>query len=400
MLDSLRNTAPLALVVSSVLVTGCRCNGPSQDVPSKAQAAAASGKPTKQMGIEQARMTNPPTDVALSAASFNPSLEESVEIHYEIAQADRVTVHVYDADGGLVRTLVDAAERDAGTHKETWDGRDDDDRLVPDEAYTFTIETASGGVYDPTTFSGGAVNDIRDAQFDWDGGTVSYKLPAPARVLIRLGIHSGPMLKTLVDWKPRIATTITEYWDGRDEDRLMSLRGREEFSALITYVTLPDATVIAYGNDEQTYRAYKLRREDGQKKPNRPRQADSELRLRPEGLVPPAWSRAPQVLLTLPKYDDGDGADNHVPEVYELVDVRVDVHESDKDLLLRDQFEIIFFVDNVFFAEAERGYLPFNWRWELQQLPPGEHVLTVNVASFRGQVGVASRKVDVQRASK
>ena len=30
----------------------------------------------------------------------------------------------------------------------------------------FTIETASGEVYDPTTFSGGTVGDITDVQFD------------------------------------------------------------------------------------------------------------------------------------------------------------------------------------------------------------------------------------------
>jgi len=48
-------------------------------------------------------------------------------------------------------------------------------------------------------------------------------------------------------------------------------------------------------------------------------------------------------------------------------------------------------------AQAERGYLPLNWTWELTQFPPGEHVLTVNISSFRGQVGVASRKILVEK---
>jgi hypothetical protein len=52
-------------------------------------------------------------------------------------------------------------------------------------------------------------------------------------------------------------------------------------------------------------------------------------------------------------------------------------------------------VDQVFFAEAERGYLPYNFRWETETLPEGEHLLTVNISSFKGQVGVASRKVRV-----
>ena len=152
-------------------------------------------------------------DVALEAGAFNPSRGEKVHLIYKLAKSEKVMINIYDADGGLVRTLLDAVARKEGKHKDVWDGHDDERRSVPDEAYTFTIETAMGAVYDPTTFSGGIVGDITEARFDEDG-TVVYKLPAPARVLIRLGIHSGPMHKTLVNWKPRVAGTITEYWDG------------------------------------------------------------------------------------------------------------------------------------------------------------------------------------------
>jgi len=395
MRDFLKDSGVLVAAFLTFSVAGCH-GGSRQETASEEQEPIADA-PTQEIIPEQVAEVIPeqasaisPENVTVSATSFNPSLKEQVRLGYRLAQADQVTVRVYDSDGGLVRTLVDAAAREAGTHEESWNGRDDAYRVVPDEAYTFTIETAAGGVYDPTTVSGGVVDDIRDAQFDWEGGTVAYKLPAPARVLIRLGIRSGPMLKTLVDWRPRVAGTITEYWDGRDEDKLMSLREREGFSALITHVTLPDATVIAYGNDEETYRDYKLGRgQERPQKPERPRQEDSELRLRPTGLVPPAWSRAPKVSMTFPKHTET------VPAARGEIAVRIDVDTSDKGLLLADQFEVIFFVDNVFFAEAERGHLPFNWPWELQQLPPGEHVLTVNISSFKGQVGVASRKMRV-----
>jgi hypothetical protein len=338
------------------------------------------------------------TEVTLGASAFNPSRHEQVRLVYRLTHSDISTVRIYDADAGLVRELPGPVRSEAGVHEVTWDGRDDTGQLVPDEAYTFTVETASGAVYDPTTFSGGIVGDITQARFDAEAGTVVYTLPVPARVLIRLGVHNGPMLKTLVDWKPRIAGAITEYWDGRDEDKLLRLRELKDFRALITYVTLPDATVIAYGNDRETYRDYKLgRAKDRPQKPARPRVPDPQVRFRPENLVPPAWARAPRVLMTLPKH----AAEVHiVPEVQDSVDVHVDVDPADRDRLLREQFEVIFFVDHVFFAEAERGYLPFNWRWELQQIPAGEHVLTVNVSSFKGQVGVASRKVRVVKATR
>ncbi len=331
--------------------------------------------------------------VALDTAAFDPTHGQSVKLTYQLAQPDKVTVRVYDPDGGLARTLLDAVEQTAGAYQILWDGHDEQQQPVPDEAYTFTLETALGAVYDPTAFSGGVVNDITDAQFNLDG-TALYKLPATSRVLIRLGLHNGPLLKTLVDWKPRTSGTITEYWDGYDADHLIKLREQKEFTALVTAVTLPDTTVVTYGNTKEPYRDYKLgRAKDRPQKPDRPRQPDPNPRFRPENLVPPAWARAPHVRLGFPEV--GDLADGVVPTARDMVAVRVDVDPADRDRLLNDQFEVIFFVDQVFFAEAERGYLPLNWRWELQQLPPGEHILTVNVSSFKGQVGVASRKVQV-----
>ncbi|MFC6671371.1 flagellar hook assembly protein FlgD [Marinobacterium aestuariivivens] len=335
------------------------------------------------------------SDTTINSNAFNPSLGEQVVLTYTLAQPDTVSVRVYDPDGGLVSTVLEGVEQAAGAQEISWDGLDIDSKVVPDEAYTFVVETTTGALYDPTTHSGGVVGDITEARFNEDG-TVLYNLPAAARTLIRLGVHNGPMLKTLVDWKPRVAGEITEYWDGYDEDNRYKLRGAKDFSALITYVTLPDATVITYGNKEETYRDYKLGRAQGRaQKPDRPRRSGAELELRPEGLVPPAWARSPRVDMTFPQLSGVEKDD--VPEVQDAIDIHISVNPDDLDHLLQDQFEIIFFLDNVFFAEAERGYLPLNWRWELQQIPPGEHVLTANVSSFTGQVGVASRKIKIVR---
>lgn len=127
--------------------------------------------------------------------------------------------------------------------------------------------------------------------------------------------------------------------------------------------------MIAYGNSQETYRDYKLgRAKDRPRRPARERKADSGGQLRPANLLPPAWARAPRVIMTFPQAAD---ATYDVPEVQESIDVRIEVDASDRDYLLRDQFEVILFVDNVFYAEAERGYLPLNWHWELAQLPSG-----------------------------
>ena len=384
----------LTIFSLSMAVGGCGVSEHRINLKSTHPSVAQS--PQQERPDSRADAEYPPLgDISLSAQAFNVSRDEPVRLFYSLAHPEIVTVRVYDIDGGLVRTLLNAGSRDAGEHEQLWDGRDVDRQLVPDEAYTFTVETASGNIYDPTTFSGGVVGDITQVLFDAEAGTVVYRLPAASQVLVRLGVHNGPMLKTLVDWKPRVAGAITEYWDGYDQDGLIHLREHPDFRALITYATLPDATVIVYGNDQETYRSYKLGQTNAHpQKPDRPRSPDPEGRLLAQNLVPPAWARAPRVHMSFPQYG-GKGID--IPEVGDVVNVHVDIDPSDRDQLLQEQFEVILFVDNVFVAEAERGYLPFNWQWELHQFPPGEHVLTVNISSFKGQVGVASRKVRVVR---
>ncbi len=349
---------------------------------------------------ETARAGSSPPSI--SRMAFRPAMGESILISAPAGAAGAEKILVYDASECQVRSLALEASAGAAKSAVLWDGRDWSGRLVPDGAYTFAIEGRTGLVYDPYEVSGGKAGDIKAASFDREAGTIAYSLPSPARVLIRFGIQGGPMLRTLVDWEPRVAGSILEHWDGWDEDRVIRLWGAKGFTALITYVTLPDATVITYGNTNETYREYMLGR--GRDRPRRPENTPvpdntavppEDGKVRPVGLLPPAWSRSPKVLLSFPAL----GAPVRDPTgISGTVAVRVDVDPSDKEQVAKDQFEVIFYVDNVFFAEAERGYLPYNFPWETASLPEGEHVLTVNISSFRGQVGVASRKVRVQKA--
>lgn len=302
---------------------------------------------------------------------------------------------ILDQDGEVWGSLPSVSDVSNGR---VWNGMDSTGRPVPDEAYVLVEAMPDGALgAQARVVSGGEAGDIKEARFDREAGTIVYSLPKASRVLVRLGIKGGPMLKTLVDWKPRVAGSITEHWDGKDEDKVLNLWGAKDLTALITYVTLPDNTVITYGNTNETYREYKLGR--GKDRPKVEWAASTNAPagggVRPVGLVPPAWARAPKVLMSFPS---SGGATNAPIVVSGTTTVRVDVDPSDKDYVMKDQFEVIFFVDNVFFSEAERGYLPFNFRWETDSLPEGEHVLTVNLSSFKGQVGVGSRRVKVVKS--
>jgi hypothetical protein len=53
-------------------------------------------------------------------------------------------------------------------------------------------------------------------------------------------------------------------------------------------------------------------------------------------------------------------------------------------------------VDYQFKSEEELGYMPLSWNYTPNGLTKGEHILTVNISSFTGQVGLKSYKFIVK----
>ncbi len=62
-------------------------------------------------------------------------------IQYSLRSDGRVTIRVFDVDGGLVRTLVDAF-KPAGIHQAVWDGRNDSGLPVSSGVYLVSMETS------------------------------------------------------------------------------------------------------------------------------------------------------------------------------------------------------------------------------------------------------------------
>ncbi|MCB1663983.1 MAG: Ig-like domain-containing protein [Pseudomonadales bacterium] len=83
-----------------------------------------------------------------------------------------------------------------------------------------------------------------------------------------------------------------------------------------------------------------------------------------------------------------------------MTTVMVDIPKADKKVLEESLFEVGFFVDGEFVSEEEQGYVPFTWNFDPRRFGPGEHVLTVNISGFSGQVGSASLLFSVPNNSK
>ncbi|MFH1220206.1 MAG: FlgD immunoglobulin-like domain containing protein [Candidatus Eisenbacteria bacterium] len=350
-------------------------------------------------GLPEAKVPLQILEPSVSPSSFNPTLKEGIEIAYRLTKDSGVTIKVFDPDYGLVNTVVQDQEQPLGTNRISWDGSDTEGKIVPDQAYFFTIEAKSRGeqaIYDPTTFSGGEEVDITDVNMDEIANTVSFGLPKAAWVLGRIGIRDGPLLKTLLDWEPRPEGSNTAYWNGKDESGVAEVVTQPGFSMMVTTMFLPENSVIAVGNHEVTYHEYKVRsNKQGEPKQKREEMPRTEaIKFSRHRDLTRYSDRAPRFSVSLPSITEF--TPTGLPIIRGKTPLRVLIEEADLAFLTGQRYEIALYVDFELYAEEEVGYSPFNWMWDTQGLPEGEHVLTVNVVSLNDQVGARSLKFVIQ----
>jgi hypothetical protein len=334
-------------------------------------------------------------NVKVSLQSFNPSQGQHVDIFFALERETTSTIAIFDSDNDLIVYLLEKKKLAAGAHRIIWNGCDSENKIVPDEAYYFTVtvtdKTGKQEIYDPTVFSGGETHDITEADIDPINQTINYIMPEAGRVMIRMGIQNGPMLNQLVDWQPRAKGSITEYWDGRDADKLMNIYTLPNFKMIITYFSFPQNTIIAFGNKETTFLEYKeIKNGNWVQKEERNRFVENQSHhYRQKRTLD--FSPALKIEFSNARGKDEKGL--HL--LYDKALVKVDIAEKDQNVFRDQQFEICFFLDHEFYSEDETGYTPFNWVWDLENVKEGEHVLTVNISSFSDQVAVISSKVKV-----
>jgi hypothetical protein len=339
------------------------------------------------------------SDVKVDRNLFNPTRGEIVAVSYRISKPAKVIIKIFDPEMFLVRDLMSEYKGGPEPDQVTWDGRDSEGRIVPDETYFFTIEATDyqgkHTFYDPTTISGGEIFSPQ-LTFDKQENRLFYQLPKDARVRIRAGIPSGgPLLKNITHWVPRLSGNHEEVWEGKDESGTIDIIQQEKYVISAEAVSLPENSIIASGNKEYDYFKYK-----NDITPERPKKVERPLfqskRNPLEG--PSNWPLSigpePRFHIDLPglvrKTEDG------LPVVKGKTPIRIYLDQTIKRYVTEQRYEILFFVDYKFVTEREEGYSPFNLFWDTAEVSNGEHVITVNVVTLTGQVSSASMKVMVQ----
>lgn len=340
---------------------------------------------------------------AYDKQSFAPARGESFSIPLKLANPAAVRaarVEIHSSDGDLLRTLEIAGLSPAVSDYEVvWDGRDDDLEVVPDEAYLPVVVLISMLNQAATIAESGSSGGEEVYEFEKAvrPGSIEYTLPAASRMLVRSGIENGPMLRTIIDWEPRTAGFHAERWSGRGSDDVAAIEEHPDAAYLIVGYRLPDHSIITHGNDRESYRQYRERRNwplkqtsTGQQRLERNGRA-----LRQEFWQPLLQQKSPRIevaLLSTPQRQPL----RHLQQSQEML-TEVKLHPLDEIYLQQERYEISFFVDHAFVAEEEQGYVPFTWRWSPGRMgiQPGEHLLTVNVSGYNGQVGVKNISFNV-----
>ncbi len=323
---------------------------------------------------------------------FSPQQQQILSIPFQLQAKAKIKVIIHTPDNDPIRQLDSEDFLPPGKHRLIWDGRDANGVLVPDEAYNPVFEIHwQDGTKQTVDFrdTGGEVIEPLPVRIT-SRKNLSFTLPHPARVLARLGIKGGPMLKSLLNWAPRNRGKTLLHWDGYDQDKLLDIRRNPKLSILVEAYRLPEHAVLTVGNTQTSYRAYRR----GLKTATPPRSFTADQlerngkRIVSHYFYPKDMNLSPQVALTIDKAFPTNA--QGLPIVQCPCPIRVSLANDDKPQLQESLYEIAFFIDNEFVSEQEQGYVPFTWRWKPSNLAPGKHILTVNVSGLRGEVGVRS----------
>ena len=333
-------------------------------------------------------------------SSFSPSRSESFELNVLIPKprkTKKVTVDIYTSDNDLIRTLeLKTFERKKYHYVVAWDGKDESGVVVPDEAYipvvTQALKSDKEVIIDRRKDSGG--EEVYDFEKNIRSGSIEYSLPEDSRVLVRAGVQNGAMLKTVIDWEPRTKGFHAERWNGRDADNFIDIENHPKVGYLIVGFRLPDYAIITYGNKSLSYRNYREKYQLPIKKAALSSgflARDGKV-LRSEYFTPVLHQKTPRIHVKL--LDKKTRKETESIQGHDEVITEVKIDPLDELYLDQERYEISFFIDDHFIAEEEQGFVPFTWRWSPGRygIEPGEHILTVNVSGYKGQVGVKNIK--------
>ncbi|MCP5056223.1 MAG: hypothetical protein GY937_05785 [bacterium] len=331
---------------------------------------------------------------------FEPSEGESVRVRFRIDEPAQLTLRIWDGRDLQVRAVDSEGELPAGEHALAWDGKDSKGRLVPADAYHYTlVATGAGGatvLHDLTDSTGGEAVSIEAIRWDADSGRVHYVVASDCRISLRAGLaEDGPLLRTILDWPARMGGHNDEPWDGQDASSVFDLTHHPKLELSANAVSLP-ANTLFVGAVQATTEPRWIAFDESPPKRDRAKGVRGPRSVFDQ----PAEGRHDlQVVLSVHDQEGKRRGDAAVATGF--THIQLDVPDpAERERLLAERFEVVFFVDGIFRFENEVGFLPTSWRWKTETVSPGVHYVTGNLRGYSGNFGTATLAVEIDATTK
>ncbi|WP_311567537.1 hypothetical protein [Photobacterium arenosum] len=323
---------------------------------------------------------------SFTSHTFDIARDKQFPVLIRVTKAVELQVDIVSPDGDLAKTLYPMQSTNAGVLKLSWNGTDMRDQPVPNEAWFPVVRYRQNNTQisvSPRDSSGGEVIEHVPLTIE-SPHRLKINLGTPARVLMRAGIQSGAMLRTVVNWQPKAAGTHVIQWNGRDRSEVFPFTGLANFAVMATAYQLPEHSILTWQNESISYTQW--RRSLGYPEQSADQRASIQETRKGQVLSkvffkPKYLPLDPRVQLALQQNPDS-----------QLTTVEVDIPLADRGLVEESLYEVGFFIDGEFVSEEEQGYVPFTWQFKPSNYSKGVHYLTVNITGFDGQVGVSSVK--------
>ncbi len=311
---------------------------------------------------------------------------EEITVRFNLEEAADVALKIYDDREYLIRTISGGAVLKSGDHALKWDGKDKSGRIVPYEAYHYTLEANNGNetiIYDLSDLTGNEKGTLRDAKWDRESNTISYRLVRSSRVNFRVGIgDGGPLLRTVTNWQPRSQGKHVEKWSGYDESKQFNIAKIPRAQLFSNAYSLSKNTLIIGGNIQPSqYVDIKNPQLRTRNKSNNLR--DDKVRVAQERVDYP-------VAIKLPESSRNK---NDVPVYSGKIAVKIEILKTELARLHKNRFEPILFVDGQYVSELETGFFPVTWQLDTSKYKTGEHYITINIRGYNGQYGTSTQTI-------
>ncbi len=345
--------------------------------------------------------------VSSDRQGFAPQKDENVTLRFRVSSPSHLTVRFMDPFDLPIRTIHHEAE-EPGEQRIVWDGRDDEGRLVPPEAYAYTISASTGEgrnssppvVYDLREKTGGEwVRGVK-VNLDTESGKLTYTIPRAGRVRIILSQQgSGWPFGTLVDWVPRAAGSHEEKWDVWDSHEVVRAGEISKLVPLIFAFALPDNSVVVTGptpeNDNDAVVGHPV---DHSGIPHRVAATDSsEATKFHHARHPRARCFDPEIKLSFPEAPAKTG--EKMLRLTKSLALRVEVAPEQPPGRMKPipRGVVFILIDGAVVERNLDGYLPYQWVVDPSSLTPGEHLITASVGWREDHFGTAHIKVLVEK---